>query len=104
MSGGASIPFTQYLLPHGERRDELIEVAPDIAAKAASLIERGFTFECEILRTGQVSVTITDPQEEIDADIRVIANGPGVREAVEDMVRSFDPDAYAASLATEPQP
>lgn len=82
------VPFTQYLRPHGERRDVFIEISPDIAAKAHAIIARGLVFECEELSSGEVSLTITDP-EEGDLDIRVVPNGPGVREAVEDLIRNF---------------
>lgn len=82
------IPFTQYLYPHGIKKPVSISVAPAVAEKAHNLIEKGLRFECEILSTGEVSVTITDP-EDGDLDIRVIPNGPGVREAIEDMVRGF---------------
>lgn len=83
-----TIPFTQYLLPAGRKRPVLIEVAPDIAEKARTIIAQGLSFECEILTTGQVSLTITD-LEEGDLDIRVVPNGPGMVEAVEEMVRDF---------------
>lgn len=82
------IPFTQYLLPDGRKRQTSIEVAPEVANKARSIIRCGLSFECELLITGQASFTITDP-EEGDVDIRVIPNGPGVREAIEEMVRDF---------------
>lgn len=82
------IPFTQYLLPSGKRREVTIEVAPEVAAKARAIIARGLCFECELLRTGEVSLTITDP-EGGDLDIRVRPNGPGIREAVEDLIRNF---------------
>lgn len=84
-----TIPFTEFVLPHGRTREQWIEVDPSVADKARTIIARGFRFECELLRTGQVSLTITDP-EDGDADIRVVPNGPGVREAVEDLVRQFE--------------
>lgn len=82
------IPFTQYIAPHGAPKAVSIEVRPEIAAKAATIINHGFRFECEVLSTGQVSATITDP-EEGDLDIIVMPNGPGVREAIEKMVEAF---------------
>lgn len=82
------VPFTQYLRPRGDRLYVHIEVAPELAAKAHAIIARGLAFECEELSTGQVSLTITDP-EEGDLDIRVVPNGPGVREAVEDLISRF---------------
>jgi hypothetical protein len=88
VSESPTITFTQFVLPRGDRRYVSIEVAPDVASKADTIVARGFRFECELLRTGQVSLTITDP-EEGDADIRVVPNGPGVRDAVEDLVRRF---------------
>lgn len=86
----AEIPFTQYVLPDGRRRQTSIEVAADVAEKAGSIISRGLRFECEVLSTGHVSLTIFDPEEEDDVAIEVLPNGPGIREAVEAMVRDFD--------------
>lgn len=83
-----TIPFTQYMRPDGRAVPVTIEVAPDVADKARAIIARGLRFECECLATGQVSMTITDP-EEGDLDIRLRDNGPGIREAVEDMVLRF---------------
>lgn len=84
-----SIPFTQYLRPNGRKKAVSVEVSPDIAEKARSIIAKGLCFECEVLMTDQVSFTITDPDEG-DLDVRVCFNGPGVVETVEDLVRSFD--------------
>lgn len=83
------VPFTQFMLPHGRQVEVSIEVAADAADKAGTIIARGFRFECEVLRTEQVSLTITDPKEG-DADIRIVPNGPGVRSAVESLIRNFE--------------
>lgn len=91
----SAIPFTQFVPPHGKRRQTSIEVADDVHEKAMALIADGLTFECEVLSTGDVSMTITDP-ENGDLDIRIRPNGPGIREAVEDMVRKFDPKEMAS--------
>lgn len=87
-SRGHMIPFTQYLLPDGRKKSTFIGVHMDVADRARSIAAKGLAFECELLTTGQVSLTITDP-EKGDLDIRVVPNGPGVREAVEEMVRRF---------------
>ena len=84
----AAIPFTQYMRPDGRAVPVSINVSPDVATKARAIIARGLVFECEVLSTGQVSMTITDPKEG-DLDIRVRVNGPGIREAVEDLVLRF---------------
>lgn len=96
----SAIPFTQFIPPHGKRRPTSIEVAPDVHERAMSLIANGLLFECEVLSTGQVSVTITD-EEDGDLDIRVIPNGPGVREAVEEMVRQFNPASHPSQITGE---
>lgn len=83
-----AIPFTQFVAPHGRQKTVFIQVRPDVADKAHSLIARGLSFECEVLSTGEVSATITDP-EEGDLDIVVVPNGPGVREAIERMIEEF---------------
>ncbi len=84
----ATIPFTEYVLPHGRRQDVTIDVADDLAAKAQAIIARGFVFEAEILTNSWVSLTITDP-EEGDMAHQMVPNGPGMREAVEAMIRAF---------------
>jgi hypothetical protein len=83
-----SIPFTQYLLPNGRQKQTAVAVAPDVADMARTIIARGLRFECEVLQTGIVSFTITDP-EEGDLEIELVSNGPGVVEAIEMMVRRF---------------
>jgi hypothetical protein len=83
------IPFTQHLLPHGRTKPTSIAVAADVADKADAILARGLAFECEILSTGEVSLTVTDPEEGDDLAIEVLRNGPGVREAVERLIREF---------------
>lgn len=95
------IPFTQYVLPHGRRQPLKIEVCHDVADIADALLgrEKGrYALECEVLRTGQVSLTIADMLEEVDADIRLLANGTGVPEAVENMLRNFNVEEWEKGL------
>lgn len=82
------IPFIQFVAPNGHTREVTIEVAPDVAATARAAIAMGLSFECEVLMSGEASLTITHP-EDGDLDIEVVPNGPGVREAVERLVRRF---------------
>lgn len=58
--GDYLIPFTEFVLPDGRKR-ELNWHTKDrvIAAKANAIITSGFVFEIERLRNGVVSVTIT---------------------------------------------
>ena len=83
-----AIPFTQYLLPNGRRAPVCIERAPQIESLAEQIIAQGFAFECEMLRTGEVRLTITDPAHG-DADFEMSKNGPEVGNAVDRLVSRF---------------
>lgn len=89
------IAWTQYLLPDGRRTSFTMEVPADVADKAARLEKAGLFLEAEVLRTGEVSLTIADREEEVDADIRVVPNGPAVTEAALDLIRRFDLEGYS---------
>lgn len=83
----AEIPFTQYLRPDGRTVPVTINRPDDIAVLAEFIREHGFRFECEHLSTGHVSLTIAGPDD--DADIAVVANGPEVPLAIDQMVVRF---------------
>lgn len=80
------IPFTQYVLPNGNPREVMIDRPNDVAAKAAEIIARGHRFECEVLTTGEISLTLHDPKKGEDIDIEVVPNGPEVPKAVDRLV------------------
>ena len=79
------IPFTQYLLPDGRKKSVSVDRSPRVNALAHALIDKGFVFECEVLSTGQVSVTISDGED--DVEIKVVRNDPDVGPAVDAMVK-----------------
>jgi hypothetical protein len=85
-----SIPFTQYLRPHGRKRAEEIDRPPEVEALAARFIAAGGRYECEELTTGHVSLTAVYQVDGEDRDvaIEVCANGPAVPERVDKLVRS----------------
>ena len=83
-----SIQFTQYLRPNGTPVPQWIIVPDEVADRADKIIAAGLRFECELLTTGQVSLTITSDKS--DVDIRVVQNGPGVPAAVHSLVMNFD--------------
>lgn len=85
MTETAEISFTQYMRPDGRAVPVKIARPVDIAAKAEAIIARGLRFECEHLMTGDVSLTITDPDEG-DVDIEVVPNGPEVPAAVDRLI------------------
>lgn len=82
-----AIPFTQYLKPNGRRADVSIERPAHIASMADRIMERGYRFECEVLTTGQVSLTIAD--YEGDHDIELCNNGIEVPATVDRLVTRF---------------
>jgi hypothetical protein len=81
------IPFTQYLLPNGERKATSIEMDDSISALADELIAKGYRFECEILTTSDVSLTCVDPEDTGDIAMVICKNGPDVPTFVEKLVR-----------------
>lgn len=81
-----SIPFTQYLRPNGEPRDESIERSAEIEKLALEAYEKGVRYEAEVLRTGEVSLTAM-----LDGDAvahEVVPNGPAVLDAVDRLVKT----------------
>jgi uncharacterized protein with GYD domain len=85
-----SIPFTQYMMPDGRRVPVSIERPKDVEAIAQRFIDAGGRFECEMLSTGEISLTAVCEidGEEQDACIELCGNGPAVPEAVDRLVRA----------------
>jgi hypothetical protein len=52
------IPFTQFLLPDGRRREVTFDCDSKYDKKVQSILDSGATFECEILGMGNVSLTV----------------------------------------------
>lgn len=79
------IPFTQYLRPDGRTRQITIDVNDVVGRMAEGLMRRGLCFEAEILTTGEVSLTISDSEQ--DLAIEVVPNGPEVLRAVDRLIQ-----------------
>lgn len=73
------VPVIQFLMPNGQRRDTSTHLPSSCRDAVDSMHEAGCRFEAEMLQTGEISVTISDPKEEIDVDISVTGNGPEVQ-------------------------
>lgn len=88
-SDAQAIPFTQYKRPDGRAMPVTINRPAEIAGMARAFIERGGWFECEVLTTGEVSLTACreDGFDTEDIAIRVVPNGPAVPDAVDALVR-----------------
>jgi hypothetical protein len=89
-----SIPFTQYLRPQGHTQRIAVRRPFAITQKAKHILSLGYVFEIEVLRTGQVSVSIADNKKGEDVEIEVCNNGPEVLIAVDTMIRRFNEEKY----------
>lgn len=82
------IAFTQFLLPNGQRRTVYVERSKEVEALAKKIAEAGYVFECEVLTTGHVHLTISN--EINDWASEVVSNDAAVPEAVDRMIKNFD--------------
>jgi hypothetical protein len=78
------IEFTQYLRPDGRTNIVYAPCTSEIRKKAAELESKGLKFECEILITGEVSLTIADDFG--DVGIEISKNDESVNQALEKLV------------------
>lgn len=81
------IEFTQFIQPDGRREQVRIDMPEHVSEKADQIAAAGYEFQCEILNGGLCSFTITD--DDLDWDIELCPNGPGVKEAIEKMIMRF---------------
>jgi len=81
-----AIPFTQYLLPDGRTTEVTINRPEAVEKQARVVSEHGWRFECELLTTGDVSLTVFDPTKGEDVAIELVPNGPLVPPAVDRLV------------------
>lgn len=95
-----AVPFTQYLRPDGRKHPISIELDEVTEAKAQLILSEGLVFECEVLTTNMVSLTITS--QERDEDIRLAPNGPKVPTKVAELINEFDLDAYRSRNRIRP--
>ena len=84
-----SIPFTQYLRPHGDQEAVTIDMEDqELHDKAEALIEADYHFDIEELTTGMVSMTCERDTEKDDFHIQLCPNGPEVVDAVRALVEN----------------
>lgn len=83
-----AIYFTQFLLPDGRKKIISIDRPDPVVSKADAIKRHGFRFECEVLTTGDVSLTISDDDQ--DHAIEVCANNEAVPATVDRLILNFD--------------
>jgi hypothetical protein len=77
---------TQYIRPDGRSVAVTTEL-PAISRDAyLDMLEHGCRLEAEALVTGEVSVTVYDPETESDVDIELVSNGPGIQDEIAEML------------------
>ena len=75
-------------MPYGTPRTVLIARPVCIADLADQIVARGYRFECEMLPTHEISLTITNDKKG-DVAIEIVPNGPEVPVAVDRMIEEF---------------
>lgn len=92
--------FTQYLMPNGRKRAVTIDVDSEIEHMATELEKKGCRFEIEMLMTGQISMTCErgDIDEPVIFGSCIVENGPGMKEAVEQMVKDSLEQSHDTAL------
>lgn len=89
--GEARVPFTQFLRPHGMQQTVYASVTHEYGRMAYQVLEAEdgrYKFECEVLATGEVSLTCADKREEEDIAIELATNGLEVKEATRKLIES----------------
>lgn len=85
--------FTQFLRPHGRRKQINITMSAKVELLADKCVEAGVRFEAEVLTTNQISFTAELDDEDGEVDVlghEICHNEPGktIPEAVEKVVRT----------------
>ena len=80
----------QYMMPDGHRELRTTNLDDALAKPYALMSERGYNFAAEILRTGEVSLTIEHLDREEDFAIEVVQNGPQVIKAMGQLLARVD--------------
>ncbi len=99
-----NVPFTEFVLPNGARRDIELPLSDAAAEKAARLRDRGLTLTCEVLRTGDGVFYISDNARGKDADMLLIFASVPVEQRlgkIADFIINFDADKYAEDCAKQ---
>ena len=85
-TGFGKVYFTQFLRPDGRRNEVQIPRPAPVVAAADFLDARGYSLQCEVLQTGQVSLTVFSGELEEDVAIELCENGPDVLDAVDRLI------------------
>jgi len=93
--------MTQFLRPDGRQQPTSCVIADDLAEKVKVISDAGLRFTAEVIGPN-VSFCIENGEE--DLAMEIVANGLGVREAVEKMIHEFKLPPAQQSLAEGRKP
>lgn len=88
------VTVVQFMRPDGRQVPREFEVSDNLFDVYALIQSLQCRLEAEVLLTGQVSFTITNPGVG-DFEGRLVQNGPAVPDKLEELIGSFDADKYA---------
>lgn len=81
-----NIQFTKYSLPKGYKSQVTIDRPEHICNMAKELEKKGYHFDIEILRTGEVSMTVESNDGELPGAMKVCSNDEQVPINVDVMI------------------
>lgn len=94
-----AIHFTQYKLPFGRQEEITIDRPEEIETMARDITMRGYKFEIEVLTTGIVSMTVTDPDDDGgDVAMELCQNNEQVLVKVDKLVTNFHQKMFKEDL------
>lgn len=77
---------TQFLRPDGRQKKFTVEMPDELHEPYVDMVNSGCRLEAEVISTGEVSVTVTS--DEADVDIRVTRNDDSVVTALKEMLQA----------------
>lgn len=78
------IEVIQYLLPDGRKNKSTTNISDEYKEQYDDMMLHGYNLAAEILRTGEVSITIENNED--DVDIEIVRNGPEIQYIIEKML------------------
>ena len=81
------VPVWQYMMPDGRVVQTCTDLGIEVQSLYIEMVKAGCRFEAEVLRTNEVSITISDPLVGIDLDCSITPNGPQVQVGMVEMLK-----------------
>lgn len=90
--------LTQFMRPNGTSKSVTTTLPIEVEPLYKSMLAAGCRLEAEVLRTDEVSVTVSNVVSEVDIDFLVTRNGPDVISGIVAMLRR---ESWATSCCEE---